>query len=112
MFKSEGIDLYKRPLGQLDDGLFHAKVTNPETATFYQVSDLPLDYRKNLQNKTYPIREVYQIIRIKRLDGIEWLKSRDRIIGLDRLGNEVEYSFTDPEIFFRPWTQYAMVLKR
>jgi hypothetical protein len=70
MFKSEGIEhLYKKPLGQLDDELFYAKVTNPETNTFYQVSDLPLEYRKNLQqNKTYPIREMYQIYRIKRLD--------------------------------------------
>jgi len=110
MFKSEGIEhLYKRPLGQLDDELFHAKVTNPETATFYQISDLSLDYRKNLKNKTYPVREVYQIIRIKRVDGTEWLKSRGRIVGLDRLGNEVEHSFTDPEVYFKPWTQYAMV---
>jgi hypothetical protein len=30
---------------------------------------------------------------------------------LDRLGNEVEHSFTDPEIYYRPWTRYAMVDK-
>jgi hypothetical protein len=110
LFKTEGIlHLYKKPPGQLDDELFYAKVTNPETNTFYQVFDLPLEYRKNLQqNKTYPVRQVYQIIRLKRLDGTEWLKSRDRLVGLDRLGNEVEHSFTDPELYYKPQTQYAM----
>jgi hypothetical protein len=112
MFKSGGIEhLYKKPPGQLDDELFYAKVTNPETNTFYQISDLPLEYRKNLQNKTYPVREVYQIIRIKRADGSEWLKSRGRIVGLDRLGNEVEHSFTDPEIFYKPKTRYEIKTK-
>jgi hypothetical protein len=43
----------------------------------------------------------------ERLDGTEWLKSRGRIVGLDKLGNEVEHSFTDPEIY-KPQTQYAM----
>jgi hypothetical protein len=31
----------KKPLGQLDDELFSAKVTNPQTNTFYKISDLP-----------------------------------------------------------------------
>jgi hypothetical protein len=30
---------------------------------------------------------------------------------LDRLGNEVEHSFTDPEVYYRPWTQYAMQIR-
>jgi hypothetical protein len=51
---------------------------------------------------------VYQIYRIKRLEGTEWLKSRGRIVGLDRLGNEAEHSFTDPEVHYKPQTQYAM----
>jgi hypothetical protein len=85
---------------------------NPETNAFYQVSDLPLEYRKNLQqNKTYPFREVYQIYRIRGMNGTEWLKSRGRVVGLDKLGNEVEHSFTDPETYYKPWTQYAMVDK-
>jgi hypothetical protein len=81
LFIAEGIaHLYKKP-GQLDDELFYTKVINPETNTFYQISDLPLKYRKNLQqNKIYPLREVYQIYRLKRLDGTEWLKSRGRIV--------------------------------
>jgi hypothetical protein len=110
LFKAEEIlHLYKKSPGQLDDELFLAKVINPETNTFYQPSVLPLEYRKNLQqNKTYPLREVYQIYRIKRLDGTEWLKSRGRIVGLDRLGNEVGHSFTDPELYYKPQTQYAM----
>jgi hypothetical protein len=36
------------------------------------------------------------------------LKSRGRIVGLDMLGNEVGHSFTDPEIYYKPQTQYAM----
>ena len=40
--------------------------------------------------------------------GTEWLKSRGRIVGLDKLGNEVEHSFTDPEAYFTPWTRYEL----
>jgi hypothetical protein len=36
------------------------------------------------------------------------LKSRGRIVGLDRLGNEAEHSLTDPEVYYKPQTQYAM----
>jgi hypothetical protein len=49
---------------------------------------------------------VFQIIRIKRADGTEWLKSRGRIAGLDKAGNEVEHSFTDPELYYKPITRY------
>jgi hypothetical protein len=35
----------------------------------------------------------------------------DPAMGLDRLGNEVEHSFTDPEIYYKPWTQYSMLDK-
>jgi hypothetical protein len=109
LFRAQGIShKYKRPPGQLDDELFYAKVTNPNTGAFYQISDLPIEYRLNKESKTYPIREVNQIIRIKRLDGTEWLKSRGRIVGLDRLGNEVEHSFTDPEVYFTPWARYEL----
>jgi hypothetical protein len=50
---------------------------------------------------------VYQIYRIRRLDG-RVVENRGRIVGLDRLGNEVEHSFTDLEIYYKPQTQYAM----
>ena len=109
LFKAQGIlHLYKKPPGQLDDELFYAKVTNPTTGTFYKLSDLPIEYRQNRQDKQYPIREVNQIIRIKRMDGTEWLKSKGRIVGLDKLGNEVEHSFTDPGVYFTPWTRYEL----
>ena len=42
------------------------------------------------------------------MDGTEWLKSRGRIVGLDKLGNEVEHSFTDPELFYKPQTRYEL----
>ena len=31
-----------------------------------------------------------------------WLRSRGRIVGLDKLGTKVEHSFTDPELFYKP----------
>jgi hypothetical protein len=66
----------------MDDELFYAKVTNPHTNTFFQIDDLPIEYRQNKENKPYPIKEVYQIVRIGRMDGTQWLKSRGRIVGL------------------------------
>jgi hypothetical protein len=90
----------------LDDKLFEAKVINPDTKTFNQVSDLSVAYRKFREDRKYPFRQMLQIYRIKRVDGTEWLESRGRIVGLDKAGNEVEHSFTDPEMFYKPVTRY------
>ena len=107
IYEEQGIShLWKQPLELLDDELFEAKVINPDTKTYNQVSDLPVEYRKLVENRKYPVRQVLQIIRIKRPDGTEWLKSRGRIVGLDKAGNEVEHSFTDPEMFYKPVTRY------
>jgi hypothetical protein len=81
-------------------------VISPDTKTYYQVSDLPVEYRKLGEDRKYPIRQVLQIFRIKRVDGTEWLKSRGRIVGLDKVGNEVEHSFVDPELYYKPLTRY------
>ena len=106
IYEEQGIShLWKQPLELLDDELFEAKVINPDTKTYNQVSDLPVEYRK-LGDRKYPVRQVLQIIRIKRPDGTEWLKSRGRLVGLDKAGNEVEHSFVDPEMFYKPVTRY------
>ena len=96
IFEEQGLTKFwdkQRPLELLDDELFERKVINPDTGTYYQTADLPVAYRKFDPGRKYPIRQVLQIIRIKRNDGTEWLKSRGRIVGLDRAGNEVEHSF-------------------
>jgi hypothetical protein len=46
------------------------------------------------------------MIRIKKADGGEWLKSRQTWIGLDRLGNDVTKTFVDPELYDRPVFSY------
>ena len=85
IYAEQGIaDKWKKPLEMLDDELFEAKVINPDTKTYYQVVDLDVAHRKFSIEKKYPIREVLQIIRIKRVDGTEWLKSRSRIVALDK----------------------------
>jgi hypothetical protein len=45
---------------------------------------------------------------VHRQSGSEFLKSKGRIVGLDKLGNEVEHSFTDPEVYYEPWMEYAL----
>jgi hypothetical protein len=107
IYEEQGIShLWKQPLELLDDKLFEAKVINPDTRTYNQVSDLPVEYRKLGENREYPVRQVLQIYRIKRADGTEWLKSRGRLVGLDKAGNEVEHLFVDPEMFYKPVTRY------
>lgn len=95
----------------LDDELFEAKVINPDTNTWRQTPDLPLEYRKYGEGTKYPVKNVTQIIRIKRIDGTEWLKSRGRIVGLDRAGNEVEHSWMDPEMYYKPITHHELKRK-
>lgn len=112
IYEEQGIShLWKQSLELLDDELFEAKVINSDTKTYQQISDLPIECRKPGENKKYPLREVFQIIRIKRVDGTEWLKSRGRIVGLDKAGNEVEHSFTDPELFYKPLTRHEFKRK-
>jgi len=98
-------------MAQLDDELFYQKITNPEIEKRYQWEDLPPRYRKFSNGRKYPVREVLQIVRVRRPDFAEWLKSRGRIVGLDKLGNEVEHSFTDPEMYFTPQTKYELKAK-
>jgi hypothetical protein len=112
VYIDQGItDHWKKPLEMLDDELFEAKVLNPDTNTYYQVVDLDVAHRKFGVERKYPIREVLQIYRIKRVDGTEWLKSRGRIVALDKAGNEVEHSFTDPEMFYKPLTRHEFKRK-
>jgi hypothetical protein len=100
-------NFFKKPQGQLDDELFYQRITNPETDKPYQWADLDSSYRKHGNNITYPLRQINQIVRIRRLDGTEWLKTRGRIVGLDKAGNEVEHSFTDSEIYYEPVVEYG-----
>jgi|ERR687891_420834 hypothetical protein len=94
IFEEQGLmKFWKKPSQLLDDELFEAEVINPDTKTYHQISDLPVEYRKLGENKKYPLREVFQIIRIKRAYGTEWLKSRERIVGLDKAGNKVEHVY-------------------
>ena len=47
IYEEQGLSkILKKPLELLDDELFEAKVINPDTKTYNQVSDLPVEYRK------------------------------------------------------------------
>jgi hypothetical protein len=47
IYEEQGIShLWKQPLELLDDELFEAKVINPDTKTYNQVSDLPSRIQK------------------------------------------------------------------
>jgi hypothetical protein len=112
IFEEQGLmKFWKKPLQLLDDELFEAKVISPDTKTYQQISDLPIECRTPGENRKYPVRQVLQIIRIKRADGTEWLKSKGRVVGLDKAGNEVEHSFVDPEMFYKPVTRYEFKKK-
>ena len=116
IFEELGVSkFYKKRPEQNDDERFYSQITNPDTGAPYKISDLQIEYRNFLDSdsnpnkgKTYPIRHVYQIIRIKRMNGTEYLKSRGPIIGLDKLGNEVQHSFTDPEVYLKPKVRYEL----
>jgi hypothetical protein len=91
----------------LDNDLWEQKVMNPDTKAYTQISDLPVAYRKFDENRKYPIRQVLQTTRIKRVDGSEWLISKGRLVGSDRAGNEVEHSFSNPELYYKPKNEYS-----
>jgi hypothetical protein len=84
------------------------KVTNPHTNIFYKLSYLPIEWRKNKEDKPYPIKQANQIIRVKTADGKEWLKSKQQWIAIDSQGNEIMESFTDLEEWDELEFEYGM----
>jgi hypothetical protein len=47
IFEEQGLmKFWKKPSQLLDDGLFEAKVTSPDTKTYHHISDLPVECRK------------------------------------------------------------------
>ena len=86
---------YEKSGEQLAEEKWLQQLKNTNNGEFFQLEDLraigavPSDFRKNEKPKKYPVMKVDSIIRIKKADGSEWLKSRQTWIGLDRLGNDI-----------------------
>jgi hypothetical protein len=84
---------------QLSEEKWFAQVKNPNTGEFFQLEDLravgavPADFRTDEKPKRYPLKKIDEIYRIKKVDGTEWLKSRQTWIGLDRFGNDITKCF-------------------
>jgi hypothetical protein len=103
---------YEKSGEQLAEERWFEQVRNPNTGEFFQLEDLralgavPSDFRKDEKPKKYPVKKVDSIIRIKKADASEWLKSRQTWIGLDRLGNDIPKTFVDPELYDRPVFAY------
>jgi hypothetical protein len=103
---------YEKSGEQLAEEKWFEQVKNPNTGEFFQLEDLkavgavPADLRKDEKPKKYPVKKVDSIIRIKKADGSEWLKSRQSRIGLDRLGKDILKTFVDPELYDRPVFSY------
>lgn len=89
--------------------MWQQKVTNPHTKTYFQVSDLPIEWRKGKEDKPYPIKQANQIIRIKTADGREWLASKQQWTAIDSQGNETMESFHNPEVWDKHEFEYGMI---
>jgi hypothetical protein len=103
---------YEKSGEQPAEEKWFAQVKNPNTGEFFQLEDLrtlgavPSDFRNDEKPKRYPVKKVDAIIRIKKADGSEWLKSRQSWTVLDSLGNDVTKTFVDPELYDRPVFAY------
>jgi hypothetical protein len=85
------------------------KVTNPNTGTFYKISDFPIEWRRGKEDKPYPIKQANQIVRLKSSDGREWLASKQQWIAIDSQGNEIMESFHNPEVWDKPDFKYGQI---
>lgn len=56
----------------------------------------------------YPIKSVSEIIRKRLVDGTEWIISRQEWIGLDQLGNAINISMNDKEMYDDVLPVYAL----
>ena len=96
---------YEKSGEQLAEEKWFQQVKNPNNDEFFQLEDLravgavPADFRKDEKPKKYPAKKIDEIIRIKKVDGTEWLTSRQTWVGIDRLGNDMTKCFVDPELY-------------
>jgi hypothetical protein len=92
-----------------------SQVKNPNTDEFFQLENLkalgivPADFKDGKKPKSYPLKEVDIIIRIKKADGKEWLASTQTWTGLDRYGNEINKSSVYPEVYDKPNFSYQPI---
>jgi hypothetical protein len=56
--------------------------------------------------KVYPEKIARSIIRVQDTYGYEWLKSKQMWTGMDKLGNEIPQSVSDPETYDDPQFKY------
>ena len=89
---------------------WYDKVKSKRTRDFYQAEDLikrdmvPPDWQpphldSEGKPQIYPVKHVNSIIRVRTMDGKEWLKSRQMWYGLDQAGNQIAQSMDDKEMY-------------
>lgn len=100
---------YEKPPEQKGHEMWLQKVTNPNTGTYHKISDLPIEWRRNKEDKPYPIKQANQIVRLKISDGREWLASKQQWIAIDSQGNETMESFHHLEIWDKPEFEYGQI---
>jgi hypothetical protein len=90
---------------------WYAKVRSPITGRYIQYKDLDVMYRINESKvkKVYPLVQVIQLVRVKTSDYREWIKSLQQWTGIDQLGNEIETTFTAPEVWDKPDFKREMI---
>jgi hypothetical protein len=113
-FKRENFP-YPKPQEQIGHELWLAKVTNPSTGTYYQLTDLPAENRhitpllksesheKDGNLVTYPIKHTLQMVRVQAADEKEYLASFQEWFAIDKLGNELNDTIRAPET----WDNYT-----
>ena len=89
---------------------WYEKVRSKRTGEFYQADTLikaelvPPDWLPpHLDSRgkpvKYPLKHVNSIIRLRAIDGNEYLKSRQQWWGLDQAGNTINQTFDDKETY-------------
>jgi hypothetical protein len=98
---------------------WYEKVRSKRTGEYNQAEDLikrelvPADWKPPHVDKEgkpvkYPIKSVSEIIRKRLVDGTEWIISRQEWIGLDQLGNAINISMNDKEMYDDVLPVYAL----
>jgi hypothetical protein len=90
-----------------------------ESYYYYQIHELrsaglvPEDFGDDRRDrfdstklKVYPEKIARSILRVQDMSGNEWLKSKQMWTGMDRLGNEIPQSVSDPETYEDPQFKY------
>lgn len=91
------------------------QVTSPQSGKFYNTQMLKNagiiddDEETEYDDKTFPIRELNRLVKLRTVDGKCWITRGEMWLGLSRVGNIIKKAVNNLDYYVKPTVNYQMV---